>query len=527
MKRCGLLRVVIVLLGCAGASAMAAAPVPVLRRDADSRFGIDYVFALGPYYRDEMWPRRLAQTGARWVDFAGVPWRQLEPRPPRAGRHHYRWARLDGAVKLWQKHGFHIIMWLRLGDGWFAGPVRYQPLGEVLKFSRSDRLPKPEYMDDYRAWVQALVERYDADGYDDMPGLLRPVLHYQCGNEYANPMFWTGTLDDYVTLLKATRQAARAACSGVRIISNGMRWNDFFHGDPKAEKVDGRWRAYLERLPNDSLRAAWQRNFDLNLLTIEHAALVDVIDVGGNGAWPTMSAGYFAWTKRELAKIGLSGKAPELWDAEARCEPPLIAHKMSFHPELTIPGGRDILRMMKRASHPHHEEAVRWYRAEQARLCIKVFVTRFAAGAEKVFMGMPSDWDGTIAALVVPNPYLGLLNRAGEPWPAFYAMKLLVQEIDGFVRAERVPAAEGVELYRFTFGSRRPTVWIAWLEDGQVRGLDDPLPGHRVRFEPIRPPVRLQPTPTTAGIPRATRVAAARVLTVDLTPTPLIITEER
>ncbi len=32
--------------------------------------------------------------------------------------------------------------------------------------------------------------------------------------------------------------------------------------------------------------------------------------VGGNGPWPSMSAGYFAWTKRELAKVRLRGKPP-------------------------------------------------------------------------------------------------------------------------------------------------------------------------------------------------------------------------
>jgi len=498
---------------------------PARSGTAPRRFGIDYVFALGPTYREEKWPRKLAEGGAGWVQFAGISWRAIEPQPPRRGRHTYRWGKLDAAVKLWQKYGFDIAMWLRLGNGWFAGPVRYQPLGKLVTFRDSDRLPKPEHMDDYRAWVRALVERYDGDGYRDMPGLLRPVLHYQCGNEYANPMFWTGTLEDYVTLLKATCRAARSACPNVKIISNSMRWNDFFHGDPRAEKVEERWNAYLARLDSDMLREGWQRNYELNLLTIRHADLVDVIDVGGNGGWPTMSAGYFTWTKRELAKARLTRPAPELWDAEARCEPPLIAHKMSFHPDLVVPGGRQILRTLKNTRHPRHDEAVRWYRAEQARICVKVFVTRFAAGAQKVFMGMPSDWDGTPAAWIVPNPYLGLLSRTGEPWPAFHAMKQLAEKIDGFARAEHVPAEDGVELYRFDFNDRRPDVWVAWLADARPRGLDDPLPQRRVRLEAIRPPVRLQPVATTSDTPPTTQLSGPRPLELTLTPTPLILSE--
>jgi len=507
------------------ASSLAAAqPAAPQRLGAASRFGIDYVFALGPYYRDEKWPRTLAQTGAGWVDFAGVAWRQCEPRPPRDGRHSYRWEKQDTAVQLWQKHGFEIVIWLRLGDGWFAGPIRYRPLGDILKFNGSDRLPAAEHMDDYRAWVRALVERYDADGHEDMPGLQQPVLHYQCGNEYGNPMFWTGTLDDYVTLLKATCQAARAACPQVRIISNGLRWNNFFHADPKAEKVQQRWQAFLARQPSDMHREGWQRNYDFNLLTIKHANLVDVIDVGGNGPWPSMSAGYFAWTKRELAKARLAGDPPELWDAEARCEPKLVRRKqMSFHPDLFVPDGSKILRTLKRKTDPRHDEAVAWYRAEQSRICAKVFVTRFAAGAEKVFMGMPSDWDGTPAALMAPNPYIGLLDRKCQPWPAFYAMKFLVARLDGFASAERWPAEKGVELYRFTFADGRPVVWVAWLAEEALRGLDHPLAKRRVTLRSVQGPVRVQTAPTTSRSPKTTRLTGTGPATVDLTPTPVIM----
>lgn len=488
-----------------------------------SRFGLDYVFALGPYYRDEKWPRLWAESGAGWVQFAGVSWRAIEPKPPRSGTHDYRWSRLDEAVQLWQRYGFHIAMWLQLGNGWFAGPVQYKPLGELLKFSNSDRLPKPEFMADYESWVTALVERYDGDGHQDMPGLLRPILYYQCGNEYANPMFWTGTLEEYITLLKLTRRAARRACPKVKIISNSLRWNNFFHGDPRAEHVQERWQGFLARLPNQMLREGWQRNFELNVLTIRHAELVDVIDVGGNGGWPTATAGYFTWVNRQLAKLHLPAPPPELWDAEARCEPQLKASTMSFHPDQVPPDGKEILGLLKRKSDPRHEEAVAWYRAEQARLCVKVFVTRFAAGAEKVFMGMPSDWDNSPAAWIFPNPYVGLVSSSGQPWPAFYAMKLLASLIDGFKTAEQLPGPKGVELYRFGFDDGRPTTWVAWLAEERLRGLSEPLPTRRVRLAPVTLPVTLYQTPTTTQMPPARQIAGTGALTVELDPTPLIL----
>jgi hypothetical protein len=192
-------------------------PIPLPSREASgseaqARFGLDYIYPLQATYQDEMWPRLFAGTGMQWVNFAGVGWNAIEPNPPQSGLHRYKWEKLDRAIRVWQEHGFRIAVSLRLGNGWFAGPIKYRPAGLELK--DTDRLPAEEYMDHYRAWITALVERYDGDGVDDMPGLRYPVLHYQVGNEYANPAFWTGTPEDYRVLLQETGEAARAAHRG-------------------------------------------------------------------------------------------------------------------------------------------------------------------------------------------------------------------------------------------------------------------------------------------------------------------------
>ncbi|MBI3360624.1 MAG: beta-galactosidase [Chloroflexi bacterium] len=154
----------------------------------EPRFGIDYVFPLMAYYQQERWPKTYSETGAKWVNFAAVSWESIEPRPPAGGAHKYDWTGLDRSVRLWQKYDFRIVvMSLRLGNGWFAGPIRYtpgieSPLGE-LYFNNSDRLPADEHMDSYRAWIAGLVERYDNDGREDMPGLRYPILYCQAGNE--------------------------------------------------------------------------------------------------------------------------------------------------------------------------------------------------------------------------------------------------------------------------------------------------------------------------------------------------------
>ncbi len=69
----------------------------------------------------------------------------------------------------------------------------------------------PEGMSDWLAFVARLVERYDGDGVEDMPGLTMPVFAWEIGNE---PMCQAG--DDacpaaYVDFEKPTYEAMKAA----------------------------------------------------------------------------------------------------------------------------------------------------------------------------------------------------------------------------------------------------------------------------------------------------------------------------
>jgi hypothetical protein len=505
------------------------APTPIAppagSTDTDSRFGIDYVYPLNATYRNEKWPELFAQAGAEWVNFADVSWKAIEPNEPdEQGNHTYRWSKLDRAVKVWQKYGFHITISLRLGDGWFAGEIKYRPAGWEIE--KSDRLPAPEYMDDYRAWIAALVERYDGDGVDDMRGLREPILYYQIGNEYANPAFWTGTPDDYRTLLEEAGQAARSASSHVQIISNGIRWNDAFHNDPNAEHFEETFATFLENLSSDVWREGWERARDITELTVALADDYDILDAGGNGPYETSSEGYMAWVRQELEDNGLS---TTIWDMEARSEPRLTYNQyVHFHPELVIPDGEEILCALKnRANCAYdHDEAEAWYRAEQSRVLVKVFVTRFAAGFEKVFMGMPNDWDKTLGALAVTNPFIGLTDSDGDPWPAFYAYQLLAEKVDGFAQAEKMPAESGVELYRFTFDDGRPAVWVAWLWEDEVRGMNDPLPTQEVRLD-IAGPVTMYTIPTTGDAYETVPLEGGpNGLVVQLSPEPVLFQEE-
>jgi len=89
-------------------------------------------------------------------------------------------------------------------------------------------VPRPgEEEQRYRDYVQAVVERYDGDGTDDMPGLRAPIRWFQLGNEndlhheacqgagveYATPA-------EYLALLQMTKGAMAAASPDARLAAS-------------------------------------------------------------------------------------------------------------------------------------------------------------------------------------------------------------------------------------------------------------------------------------------------------------------
>jgi len=87
-------------------------------------------------------------------------------------------------------------------------------------------------MDAYRRFVCALVERYDGDGKDDMPGLKYPIKHWEASNEPSmqsgHHTFFVGSSEDYLEVLKATYQAVEEADPGAKVLHAGMAGMDPF-----------------------------------------------------------------------------------------------------------------------------------------------------------------------------------------------------------------------------------------------------------------------------------------------------------
>ncbi len=84
---------------------------------------------------------------------------------------------------------------------------------------------KPYDMEAYASFLDKLVERYDGDGIDDMPGLTVPIKHWELMNEpefQTDPIYFQGTPADYVDTLIVTHEAVKQADPEALIVQGGM-----------------------------------------------------------------------------------------------------------------------------------------------------------------------------------------------------------------------------------------------------------------------------------------------------------------
>ncbi len=108
-----------------------------------------------------------------------------------------------------QAEGFHIL-------------ANIQPFADWDHTGKG----KPSDMELYKNFVTKLVERYDGDSVNDMPGLTIPIKHWEVLNEpefQEEPVvFFQGSSADYFEILKATYETVREADPEALVVQGGM-----------------------------------------------------------------------------------------------------------------------------------------------------------------------------------------------------------------------------------------------------------------------------------------------------------------
>ncbi len=119
----------------------------------------------------------------------------------------YNWTIPDLVVKLVQEYDMQIL-------------IQFWNCPKTIK-AYSDLDMSDIDLEKYLEWLKAMVERYDGDGIDDMPGLKYPVLYYEVLNEpiQHNPEEET---KKYVRILRRSYEAIKEANSSAKVLVGGL-----------------------------------------------------------------------------------------------------------------------------------------------------------------------------------------------------------------------------------------------------------------------------------------------------------------
>lgn len=270
----------------------------------------------------------------------------------------------------------------------------------------------PADMSAYTTWVGALVERYDADGVDDMPGLARPVRYWEVDNEpdlkFTDPPRGAtrdvpaGTFcrpDEAATVLVATSRAIRAASPEAKVLNGGLYRPFAASGQAYLRElvaIPGVLAAFdilsLHTYASDEHGDAYARGLrDARALAPGKPIFVTETSVASEGKERWMSP---EWQARMVASAAgrgaVEGASAVFWHTLA--DPPVVGRRSGFERHSLMVGAHD--------GSVSEKPAAAVYRHLAARLAEDDLrgATQAGAGAARLSSGAILLYEGTRAA---------------------------------------------------------------------------------------------------------------------------------
>jgi hypothetical protein len=421
------------------------------------------------------------QIGIKSYGQMRVSWNVVEPQPPIEGVHSYDWSELDQDVKEIEAVGGSWHPEIASDAAWAVeldpetDATSSPPKGDSACAQENPNMG----MSCWQAWedfVGALVERYDHDGIDDMPGLKYAHPQWQIGMEYENTEQWntldgTQRAEKYVTLLQIAYEAAKQAYSDAIIISFSFNLGDAFDHNPTVEQFMEITDPQIV-LRREFTAQVWQDGSDY----------FDLVGTNINYHYNGIPA-RIRWIRSYTNKpIWVDDSAPARLLCRTFVQPPL--YDETVYPYKTE---TEIGEILLDKDHPEHAVLKAWWEKEKAKYTIKKVVMAASQGVESIsftfifdLMGGNSNW-GTVAEMA----YIigcGLLEGGrdvelrGTPKPVYYAMKLLNEKIGGFdTVSDANPLPEGIDptdwTWQVRFTKANENAFVVWSE-GAADSLD-------------------------------------------------------
>ena len=133
----------------------------------------------------------------------------------------FSWEEADKYVVYAQEHNQKTIATIWPHANWEQKSCKRKKARSPFGRKFTKYLSKPCSMEDYKNFLIKLVDRYDGDGKNDMPGLTKPIIHWQIMNEPEFKMFFKGTEDDFVEIFNFSSKLIKSKQKDAVIIMAG------------------------------------------------------------------------------------------------------------------------------------------------------------------------------------------------------------------------------------------------------------------------------------------------------------------
>ena len=110
------------------------------------------------------------------------------------------WEEVDKYVVYAQEHNQIILATIWPHANWEQKSCKRKKTKSPFGKRFTKYLSKPCSMDAYKNFLVKLVDRYDGDGLNDMPGLTKPIKYWDIMNEPEFKMFFKGSKEDFIEI---------------------------------------------------------------------------------------------------------------------------------------------------------------------------------------------------------------------------------------------------------------------------------------------------------------------------------------
>ncbi len=429
---------------------------------ASSSMAANHPFGLHGVYGDS---EAASSLGVKQVRVAALTWGLIEPEKGR-----YDFAAMDRGLKKLQSKGINtIVATIRDINAWGGNKRAQKGYKRGVPLSSKSGLPS-----DIKAWkkfIHTVVERYDGDGVDDMPGLRSPIKYWQIEGEWM--WQWKDTTENYLRFLRISHDEIKRADSSAKVVAGAVTGGIAFAVGEGFDK-----RGFIEK--------------------------------GGTSGGPKkilrqqlLKSKKYQKALRKVRRLLREGKDSfDILDVHIYSRDAYIISPVTKWLTSTMKGfgySRPIWSLENAGPFYGYSEDL------QAEEVVKRYMLAISSGMDKLFwssLHVTEGWSDNFKRL-------SLIDESGRKKPAFFTYKFLASRIDGFDNIERLSMGEGV--YAFKVRKKGARVYVLWADKGRVVSLHPGMSRMRV---------------TETRSLKARRVLPRRgLLRMKLGTTPLIIEE--